>query len=845
MRWELVLIFVILFSIAVNAIEVDENVEKELAKNGEADVIITFKEKSWLLNINVDADSIVSNLKEEEFDGRYFKNSRIAAGKVSKEGLEKIKKNNNVENVYLDYTFKATLTDSTKLINSSLVNTLRVKGINNLTGKGTGVCVIDTGVDSSLSNFGNRVIAGYNFVSNNNNFTDDNGHGTHVAGIIASSGSLIGVAPEANIIAMKVLDSSGSGSGINLAKGIEWCIDNANNYSINIITMSLACESEIYNNSCDSYTTCSISLLKPLIDEAAGKNISVISSTGNSGSLTHIGAPACLSNATAVGATNKDYTIASYSNRNNLTILMAPGTSITSLKATLNTLSCSPTCSGTSMAAPHVAGMYALISQYLRDENNSLMTNLQIEDVLNRTGMEIIDTTNVRYKFADVYKAILHLDNFNPDVSIENPLNKTYKTNNVSFNFRSLDTNINSSWYNINNGNNVSLSGNTTLNLSNGGYLLNLYSDDTNGNMNSTRVSFAIDTNLPTINLVNPENNTVDIDGSINFNCSATSNVELKNMSLWHNLSGNFKLNQSKVLTGLSSSAEFNLNLDNGQFLWSCLVYNTNESYEFGTNMTATIAINNKPTIDSYAPDLNASVDEAKTLSFNHTSTDIDGDSLTYYWYLDDTEKSSSQNYSYTPGYTESGSHTVSLVVSDSIFNTSLNWSVNVNDVIACGNNIIESGEECEGSDLNGQSCTAKGFSGGTLSCTSSCTFDTNACTSSSSGGGSGGSSGGGSGGGTPISEPDDSQFNDGIPGQEPQQEGQRAEIITTTSTAEEIPATEEVREEPQPPEGITGLAVYKEGITNFALGTIGIIFVLGLLRFIIKRDLLKFDKKG
>ena len=502
-------------------------------------------------------------------------------------------------------------------------------------------------------------------------------------------------------------------------------------------------------------------------------------------------------------------------------------------------------CSGTSMAAPHVAGMYALISQYLRDENNSLMTNLQIEDVLNRTGMEIIDTTNVRYKFADVYKAILHLDNFNPDVSIENPLNKTYKTNNVSFNFRSLDTNINSSWYNINNGNNVSLSGNTTLNLSNGGYLLNLYSDDTNGNMNSTRVSFAIDTNLPTINLVNPENNTVDIDGSINFNCSATSNVELKNMSLWHNLSGNFKLNQSKVLTGLSSSAEFNLNLDNGQFLWSCLVYNTNESYEFGTNMTATIAINNKPTIDSYAPDLNASVDEAKTLSFNHTSTDIDGDSLTYYWYLDDTEKSSSQNYSYTPGYTESGSHTVSLVVSDSIFNTSLNWSVNVNDVIACGNNIIESGEECEGSDLNGQSCTAKGFSGGTLSCTSSCTFDTNACTSSSSGGGSGGSSGGGSGGGTPISEPDDSQFNDGIPGQEPQQEGQRAEIITTTSTAEEIPATEEVREEPQPPEGITGLAVYKEGITNFALGTIGIIFVLGLLRFIIKRDLLKFDKKG
>ncbi|MBI2671557.1 S8 family serine peptidase [Candidatus Woesearchaeota archaeon] len=867
MRLSLIIILLILVSALVNAVEVDKNVEKELVKDGGADVIIKFNEKSGILRSNVNAESIVSSLNDDEFEGNFFKNTKFAAGNLSRKGIEKLKNNNNVEKIILDYPIKASIDTSTILVNSSLVNTLKVRGANNLTGKGVSVCIIDTGVNSSLSNFGSRVISGYDYVNNDNNPADDNGHGTHVAGIVASSGSLSGVAPEANIIAMKVLDSSGSGLASNLINGIQWCIDNSTKFNISVITMSLGCG--VFDSNCDSTTTCNADLIAAVVNDAVGKNISVISSSGNkgdgtqsSGSNTHISVPACITNVTAVGAVDKDYTIASYGNRNSLTLLltllMAPGTSIKSLRYNQNSClsgcSCSGefmTCSGTSMAAPHVAGIYALIIQYLRDENNSLMTNLQIEDVLNRTGMEVIDSaTNVRYKFTDVYKAILHLDNFAPDLVLDNPKNRTYKTSNISLNFSSLDTNINSSWYNINNGANISLIRNTSLNLSDGSYILNLYSNDTNGNSNSSSTSFIINSNIPTVNLISPDNNAIDYDGNVTFNCSANSNVELKNISLWHNLSGIFKLNQSKNINGLSNSAEFNINLSNRQFIWSCLVYNTNESYEFGENRTGVININHNPKIISYLPNSSsASVNENAGLSFNHTSTDEDGNSLTYYWHLDNVLKSNAQNYAYTPNYTESGSHTVSLVVGDGIFNTSFNWSVTVNDVVACGNSILETGEECEGSNLNGQGCSSKGFSGGTLSCSSSCTFDTSACTTSSSGsssGGSGGSSGGGSGGGTPISEPDTSEFNEGIPPtqEEPKKEEQKVELATN-SIPEEVKATEEVKEEPKPAEGITGFSVYTESIKNFALGALGIIFVLGLLRFIIKRDLLKFEKKG
>lgn len=763
-------LILLLLSGSVYGTFVDESVLQGLENNSSVDVIIRFSDKSEFLKRDFSANSVLSNLNQNEFKGKYYRNANIAGGKISKDGLERLRNNLNVEAIYINHIFKIDLENSTKMINSTIVNSLKVHGMNNLTGKGVGVCVLDTGANYSLGNLGGcfgtgcKVVSGNNYT--NNDTRDDNGHGTHVAGIIASKGNLTGVAPDANIISMKVLNSDGSGTEADIISAIKWCTNNSANFSINIISMSFG--TGIFDTACDN----SFISMRDAINEAVANNISVIAASGNKGdgsqsggNYTHITSPGCISNVTAVSAIDKNYNIDnSYANRNSLVSLLAPGTSIKSLNYNVGgtclcgTSACSGeymTCSGTSMAAPHVAGVYALIRQYLKEENNSLMTNSQIKYVLNSTGTNITDTkTNLTYVLVDSYKALLNLDTHAPELKLSSPLNKTYAFSNISFNFSSIDVTLNSTWYNIDSGNNLTLNSNTTLNLSNGNHIINLYANDTNGNLNSTTVTFLVNTNIPNVVLNEPNDNSTDYDGSVTFNCSATSNVELKNMSLWHNLSGSFVLNQTKNVSGTINYSIFTLNnLNNTKFIWSCLAYNTNETYYFADNFSLTVKINKKPNITSYLPNLTISVDEGKSLSFNHTSTDPDNDTLSYYWLLNGINKSNNQNYTYSPSYTDAGTYSVSLIVSDNVVNTSVNWTVTVNNVIFCGNNIKETGESCDGTDLDSKSCSNLGFTGGSLSCSSSCSFVTNSCTNTSSGGSSGsGSSGGSGGGGTSLS---------------------------------------------------------------------------------------------
>ncbi len=762
---KLFLLFTLLLVSLAYGVDVDEKVEEELLENKDVEVIITFSEKSKLLNNEFSANSVIDNLDGNEFEGEYFDHSKIAAGKISKEGLERLKQNNNVKGIYFDYKVRIALNQSVKMINSSLVNNLRVKGSFNLTGKDIGVCVLDTGVNYSLSSFGGlgkRVLAGYDYVNADTNPMDDNGHGTHVAGIVAGNGSVTGVAPEANILALKVLDSSGGGSISDVINGIQWCIDNSTIYNISVITMSLSCGT--FNSACDSSTDCNANLMKTVVDNAVGKNISVIASSGNngdgtmsSGNFTHIGLPSCLTNVTSVGAINDDFSIASYGNRNNMTLLMGPGTDIKSLAyggTCLSSCTCSGgimECDGTSMAAPHVAGAFALIQQYLRDENNSKMKNYQIEELFNRTGISVNDSvTGIIYKNIDIYKALLDLDNFGPDIKISYPENKTYKTGNITFNFSSTDVNFNSSWYSLNNGDNIILKGNTSFNVGNGSHNLTFYSNDTKGNVNLTSVIFSVNTSLPILTLNSPSDNFVDVDGVIIFNCSATSSVGLKNMSLLHNVTGVFKINQTKEITGVNNYSIFAFNSSNIKFNWNCLVNDVNNEYGYGDNKSLTVLINNKPNITSYLPsNLTQIIDEGGNLSFNHSSNDLDNDAVSYYWLLGSTEKSTLQNYTFSPNYTEAGVYNLSLVVGDGKQNTSVNWSVTVNDKVICGNNIKETDESCDGTDLSGKTCSTQGFTGGTLSCSSSCAFVTSACTTSSGGGGGSGGGGTPTGGGT------------------------------------------------------------------------------------------------
>ena len=117
------------------------------------------------------------------------------------------------------------------------------EGIGPLTGKGVGVAVIDSGV-ANLPELHDRILATRDFTDDHGPGLDLNGHGTHVAGIIAASGrnrfdDTQGVAPGANIISLKVLDAKGRGVVGDVIEAIDWAVANRSRFNIRVINMSL------------------------------------------------------------------------------------------------------------------------------------------------------------------------------------------------------------------------------------------------------------------------------------------------------------------------------------------------------------------------------------------------------------------------------------------------------------------------------------------------------------------------------------------------------------------------------------------------------------------------------
>ncbi len=220
-----------------------------------------------------------------------------------------------------------------------------------ITGGTLKVAVVDNGVDYNhpdlAANFRTGEL-GYDFLNNDNDPKPDNSgienafHGTHVAGIIAGvRDNLIGVAGWAQIqlLAVRVLNDSGSGNLSDVARGIHWAVDNG----ARIINMSLGG---------DAAST----VLIEACQYAASRGVLLIAASGNDGRST-ITYPARLSECVAVGATNESSELAWFSNYGPEQELVAPGTSIFS-----TTLGGSyAEASGTSMAAPEVSGVAALI----------------------------------------------------------------------------------------------------------------------------------------------------------------------------------------------------------------------------------------------------------------------------------------------------------------------------------------------------------------------------------------------------------------------------------------------------------------------------------------------------
>src|SRR3989338_1112339 len=214
------------------------------------------------------------------------------------------------------------------------------------------VGVIDTGISLTHPDLAANIKGGYNAIRPGKNANDDNGHGSHVAGIIAAvnnSSGVVGGAPQADLYAIKVLNAGGSGYLSDVIEGIEWSIANG----MRVTNMSLG-------------TTADIESMHEAVRRANAAGIVQVAAAGNSGGAVIY--PAAYPEVIAVSATDSNNVIASWSSRGPEVDLAAPGVSIYSTYKGTGY----KTLSGTSMASPHVAAAAALL---LNDHIGSNDTN--------------------------------------------------------------------------------------------------------------------------------------------------------------------------------------------------------------------------------------------------------------------------------------------------------------------------------------------------------------------------------------------------------------------------------------------------------------------------------------
>lgn len=239
-----------------------------------------------------------------------------------------------------------------------------------ITGKGTTICVIDTGV-APHPDLGDRLIAFKDFVWGREEPYDDAGHGTHCAGIAAgngtsSDGKFIGVAPEANIVGVKVLNGGGQGTTSDIVKGIQWAVMHKNEYGIDVVNMSLGGPVR---------TSRFFDPITLAVEAASIAGLTMVVSAGNSGSdAGTVESPGNARRAITIGAldtngtlTPEDDSVAYFSSRGPTRFdhldkpdLVAPGVDINSLETGGIGYR---KMSGTSMAAPFAAGVAALMKQ--------------------------------------------------------------------------------------------------------------------------------------------------------------------------------------------------------------------------------------------------------------------------------------------------------------------------------------------------------------------------------------------------------------------------------------------------------------------------------------------------
>ncbi|MFH1332216.1 MAG: S8 family serine peptidase [archaeon] len=246
-------------------------------------------------------------------------------------------------------------------------------------GSGVKVAVLDTGIDIDHVELQDSYLGGYDYVNNDDNPDDDNGHGTHVAGIITANGNdanAKGVAPSAGIYMYKVCDSAGSCYEDDMMAAMEAAVaTDAEVMSISIGGGSFATEN------CDS------DQLAAKVNWVVDQGLTVVVAAGNDGR--GVSTPGCASKAIAVGAVDKTNNVPYWSGRGKALDIVAPGVDIYSI-----VVGSYGTKSGTSMATPHVSGVVALLL-----DTNSALTTSDIKTALYNTANPVSKCYSCRFWF--------------------------------------------------------------------------------------------------------------------------------------------------------------------------------------------------------------------------------------------------------------------------------------------------------------------------------------------------------------------------------------------------------------------------------------------------------------
>ncbi|MCB2293574.1 S8 family peptidase [Clostridium algoriphilum] len=334
-------------------------------------------DKSYVVNIDgcSDKDKIINAIKK----GSEFKNvsSNISISALSSDiqyqsqwnlqnDMQKVP--TNTTNGPLDVAGKKSADIDYKGLNKFL-NTKSIPK--------TLIAVVDTGVNYELADLKDvvQVKDGHDFVNNDSDAMDDNNHGTHVSGIIAAENnngySIAGVNNATNILPVKVLDSNGSGTQENVAKGIKYAVDNG----AKVINLSLG----IRKSDGSPVAPTDVPQIETQLKYAYDKGVTVVAAAGNE-SKGNLSYPANSNYVVNVGATNNKDQLASFSNWGSGLDIVAPGVSIPSLLSNGQVAYLS----GTSMSAPHVSAVAGLLYSI-----NSKITPVKAKDILHKSSTDL------------------------------------------------------------------------------------------------------------------------------------------------------------------------------------------------------------------------------------------------------------------------------------------------------------------------------------------------------------------------------------------------------------------------------------------------------------------------